>query len=78
MRLKSSQTTDRGECGEATFYDISHGVTLVVFVVGGAHLFGRENTSELEETFSWIIEIRQRIDARVHQVSKLGSVNLSA
>ena len=78
MRLKSTQTTDRGECGEATFYNISHGFAFGVFVVGCAHLFGGENTSELEETVDWIIEIGRRIDARVHQVNKLAGVNLRA
>ena len=78
MRLKSSQTTDRGERGEAAFYNVSHGVAFVVFVAGRAYLFGGENASEREETFDWIIEIGRRIDARVHQVYELGSVDLRA
>jgi len=78
MRLKSIQTTDRGERGEAAFYNVSHGFALVVFVVGCAYLFGGENASELEETFGRIIEIGRRIDARVHQASKLGAVDLRA
>lgn len=78
MRLKSSQTTDRGERGEAAFYNVSHGVAFAVFVVGCAYLFGGENASELEETFDWIIEIRRRIDSRVHQTDELDDVDLRA
>ena len=78
MRLKSSQTTDCGERGEAAFYNVSHGVIIVVFVVGCADLFGGENASELEETFSWIIEIGRRIDTRVHQADEPGRVDLRA
>ena len=76
--LKSSQTTDRGERGEAVFYNISHGVVFVVFVVGCAYLFGGENASEFDETFGWIIKIRSCIDARVHYANKLGGVDLRA
>ena len=78
MRLKSSQTTDRGERGEAAFNNVSHGVPFVVFVVGCAYLFCGKNASEPEETFVWIIEIGRRIDARVHQADELGGVNLGA
>ena len=78
MRLKSSQTTDRGERGEAAFNNVSHGVAFVVFVVGCAYLFGGENASELEETFGWIIKIRRRVDARYHQADELGGVDLRA
>lgn len=78
MRLKSSPTTDRGERGVATFYDVSHGLVFVVFVVGGAYLFGGENASELEESFVWIIEIGRRIESRVHQLDELGEVDLRA
>ena len=78
MRLKSGQTTDRGERGEAAFYNVSHGVAFVVFVVGCAYLFGGENASELEETFGWIIKIGWRIYARVHQADELGGVDLRA
>ena len=75
MRLKSSQTTDRGERGKAAFYNVSHGVAFAVFVVRSAYLFGGENASELEETFE-VIEIGRFIDARVHQVDELGTVDL--
>ena len=51
MRFKSSQTTDRGERGEVAFYNVSHEVTFVVFVIRCTYLFGGENASELEETF---------------------------
>jgi hypothetical protein len=78
MRLKSSRTTDRSERGEAAFYNVSHGVAFVAFVVGCAYLFGGENASELEETFSWIIEIGWRIDARVHQTDELGGIDFRA
>ena len=78
MRLKSTQTTDRGERGEAAFNNVSHGVTFVVFVVGCAYLFGGENASELEETFDWIIKIGWRINPRVHQLDELGGVDLRA
>ena len=78
MRLKSGQTPDRGERGEAAFYNVSHGVAFVVFVVGCAYLFGGENSSELEETFNWIIEIGRRIGARIHQADELGGVDLRA
>ena len=61
----------------AAFYNVSHRVTFVVSVVWRVHLFSRENASELEETFDWIIEI-WRIDARVHQANKLAGVNLRA
>jgi hypothetical protein len=50
----------------------------VVFVVGCAYLFGRENASELEETVGWIIEIGLRLDARVHQADELAAVDLRA
>jgi len=50
----------------------------MVFVVGCAYLFGGENASELEETFGWIIKIRWRIDARLHQADELGGVDLRA
>ena len=53
------------------FYNISHGVTFVVFVVGCAYLFCRENALELEETVIWIIEIRVQAD-------ELDDVNLRA
>ena len=66
MRLKSSQTTDRGESGETAFYNVSHGIAIVVFVVGCAYLVGGENASEVEETVAWIIEIGLRLTARVH------------
>ena len=78
MRLKSTQTTDCGERGVATFYNVSHGFVFVVFVVGCAYLFGGENASELEESFVWIIEIGRHIDARVHQLDELGEVDLRA
>ena len=78
MRLKFVQATDRGERGEAAFYNVSHGVAFVVFVVGCAYLFGGENAPELEETFNWIFEIGWRIDARVHQADELGGVYLRA
>jgi hypothetical protein len=57
MRLKSSQATDRNTCGEAAFYNVSHEVAFAVFVVGCAYLFGRENASELKETFYRVVEI---------------------
>ena len=78
MRLRSSQTTNRGEHGEAAFNNVSHGVAFVVFVVECAYLFGGENASELEETFDWIIKIGRCIDARVHQADELGGVDLRA
>ena len=78
MRLKSSQTTDRDERGEAAFHNISNGVAPEVFIVGSAYLFGRENASELEKTINRIIEIRRRIDARVHQADEPGKVGLRA
>ena len=74
MRLKSSQTTDRGERGEAAFNNVSHGVTFVVFFVECAYFFSGENASELEETFGWIIKIGRR----VHQADELGGVDLRA
>ena len=73
-----SQTTDRGERGEAAFCNVSLGVTFVVIVVGCAYLFGGENAFEPEYTFGWTIEIGRRIDARVHQADELGGVDLRA
>ena len=78
MRLKSGQTTDRGERSEAAFNNVSHGVALMVFVVGYVYLLGRENASELEETFGRIIKIGRRIDARVHSSEELARVGLRA
>ena len=80
MRLESSQTTDRGERGEAAIYYVSDWVAFVIFVVGGAYLFSGGNSSEIEETFDRITEIGGRIDPRVHQVDELqvGGVNLRA
>ena len=78
MRLKPIQTTDRGESSETEFYNVSHGVVIVVFVVGCAYLFGRENASKLEETVGWVIEIGLRLDARVHQADELAAVDLRA
>ena len=57
MRGKSSQTTNRGERGEAAFYNISHRLIVEVFVVGRAYIIGGENTLQLEKTFCWIAEI---------------------
>ncbi len=48
MRLKSSQTTERGERGVAEFHNVSRGDAIVACVVGCAYLFGGENASELE------------------------------
>jgi hypothetical protein len=76
MRLKSSQTTDRGEYGEAAFYNVPQEVSFVVYVVGRAYLFGRENASELKETLGRVVEIGRRIDAR--EADELGSVDLRA
>ena len=78
MRLKSSQTTDRGKGGEAAFYNVSHEVAFAVFVVGCAYLFGRENASELKETFYRVVEIGRPMNARVHQTDELAGVNLRA
>ena len=78
MGFKSSQTANCGVCGEATFYNISHGFIFVVSVVGCAYLFSRENALKLKETFIRIIKIRWRINAWVHQGYKLGTINLRA
>jgi len=78
MRLISIQTTDRGERGEATFYDVSHEVIFAVSAVGSANLFGGENASELEETIDWIIEISRHTNARADQLDELGQVDLRA
>jgi hypothetical protein len=60
------------------FYNISHRFALVVFVAGCAYLFSRENASEFEETFFWITEIGWRIDARVHQLCEVSTIDLRA
>ena len=78
MGFKPVQTTNRGECGEAAFDNVSHGVAFVVFIVGCAYLFSGENASELKETFGWIIKVGRRIDARIHQADELGTVDLRA
>lgn len=60
------------------FYDVLHGVASGVFVVGYACFFSRNNASELEETFEWIIKVGWCIKARVHQVDELDDVNIRA
>ena len=79
MRHESNRIANCAECDEAAFNSVSHGVTTAVLVVECAYLFGRENVSELEETFDRIIEIRWQTDARVwHQAGKPVGVNLRA
>ncbi len=77
MRLKSSQTTERGERGVAEFHNVSHGFAIVACVVGCAYLFGGDNASVLEMII-WIIEIGQRIDTRVHQADEIAGGDLGA
>jgi len=50
----------------------------MVFVVRCADLLSRENPLEPQEAIGWILEIRRRIDARVHQVGELGGIDLRA
>ena len=75
MRLESIQTTDRGE---AAFDNISHGVAVAIFIAGSAYLFGRENASELEETFGGVTETGRHTSARAHQAGEVGDVDLRA
>ncbi len=78
VRLKTSQTTDRGERSKAVLYNVSHAVAIVVFVIRIAYLLGGEDASELEETINRIIELGRPIFTRIHQVDELAGVDLRA
>ena len=81
MRLKSSQTTNRGGRGETAFCNVSDWVAFAVSVVGCLYLFGRENPSELKETVKWKSEIGRHAcstDAREHRADELDIVELRA
>jgi len=75
MGFESGQTTNRGARGGA---DVSHGVTVVVLVVGFAYLSGGENGAEPEKTILGIVELGLGIIARAHHAHELAALDFRA